>query len=184
MTTETMSRADRETLVKIARQRERVAKSEAKERAAHLVADFEKQMDRRYSYDENEVWSVATAAAETAVKEAKDKIAAECERLGIPREFAPSLSLGWYGKGRNASKDERTEMRRIASRQIEAAQKSAFAAIERQSVQVQESIMVSGLTSDAAREMLASLPTVDTLMPALTIDGVVGLIANKKEWDE
>ena len=49
--TEVMTRTDRDTLIKIARQRERVAKSEAKERSAHLMADFETQMDRHYRLD-------------------------------------------------------------------------------------------------------------------------------------
>ncbi|WAP69300.1 hypothetical protein [Jiella pelagia] len=177
--TETMTRTDRETLIKIARQRERVAKSEAKERAAHLLSDFEAQMDRRYSYDENAVWEKATEAVNAVVADAKKAIAEECRRLGIPAEFAPGITAGWYGRGRNASKSERVEMRRIAQRQIDAAEKSARTAIERRSVEIQEQIMVSGLTSDDARSFLESMPSADTLMPALTVDGIKALIGGE-----
>ena len=41
--------------------------------------------------------------------------------------------------------------------------------------------MISGLTSDDARLMLESMPTVDDLMPALTIESVTALIASKKD---
>ena len=174
--TDAMTRADRETLIKIARQRERVAKSDAKERAAHLLADFEAQMDRRYVFDENEVWQKAVEAADARVKEAESAIAAECERLGIPRDFAPSLKCAWYGRGRNAAKDQRAEMRRVASRQIDAAEKTARAAIERRSVEIQEKVMVGGLTTEDARTFLESMPSADTLMPTLTVDGVKALI--------
>ena len=120
MNAEPMTRADRETLIKIARQRERVAKSEAKERAAHLLADFEAQMDRQYSFDENEVWAKAERAAEEAVITAKKAVNDECERLGIPEDCRPGLSLGWKTRGRNTWKgsargnasDRRTPTRR------------------------------------------------------------------------
>lgn len=179
--TEVMTRTDRDTLIKIARQRERVAKSEAKERSAHLMADFETQMDRHYRFDENEVWEKAATALDDALKNAKKEIDQECERLGIPEQFRPTVSAGWYGKGRNATKDQRAEMRRIALRQVEAAEKSARAAIERQSLQVQESIMVSGLTTEGAKAMLESMPTVDSLMPSIGIQDVQALIADRRE---
>ncbi|PRD40671.1 hypothetical protein C5748_25745 [Phyllobacterium phragmitis] len=178
--TEAMTRADRETLIKIARQRERVAKSAAKERAAILAADFEKQLDRRYSYDENEIWERATLVATKAVELAQKEVAYECERLGIPRQFAPMLSMGWHARGRNESKAERAEMRRVAMKQIEAVEKSARTAIERQSVETQEKIMVGGLTTDQARLFLESMPTPEALMPVLTLDRVEMLLIEEK----
>jgi hypothetical protein len=164
---ETMTRADRDTLVKIVRQRERVAKTEAKERTAHLMADFERQLDRTYSFNENEIWDAATRAANAAVAEAKLKIAEECEKLGIPKEFAPGLNLGWYGKGQNASKDRCAELRRIAQREVDAAEKSARTAIEKRSLEMQEKIM-------------ASMPTIEALMPVLDMGRVEGMIEHKR----
>jgi hypothetical protein len=175
-----MTRADRETLVKIARQRERLAKSEARERAAKLLADFEKQMDRRYSYDENEVWAEATRLAKDAVEAATAKIEAECERLGIPKDFAPSLNMSWYGKGRNSVKEERQEMRRVATRHIESLQKAAITAIERRSVDTQEKIMVGSLTSEDARRFLEAMPSAEALMPPLSVDSVENLMIEEK----
>lgn len=171
-----MTRADRETLIKIARQRERVAKSEAKERAARLLADFEQQLDTRYQYDQNEVWKAAAEIASKTVAEANGKIAAECQRLGIPTQFAPKLALAWSERGRNSVKDERAEMRRVAQREVDAIEKAARTLIERQSVQTQERIMVGGLTTDDARQFLEAMPSAEALMPSLTMDRVEALL--------
>lgn len=177
---DTMTRSDRETLIKIARQRERVAKSEARERAARLNADFEKQLDRRYHYDENEVWAQATKIADRTVAEANSQIAEECARLGIPAQFSPKLHLHWSNRGRNSVKEERLEMRRVAQREIDAIEKAARTAIERQSVETQEKIMVGGLTSDAARTFLEAMPTAESLMPTLTLERVETLLIAEK----
>lgn len=177
---ELMTRSDRDTLIKIARQRERLAKSEAKERAAQLLADFEKQLDRRYHYDENEVWSEATRIAKASVKEARDRVSAECERLGIPKQFAPKLQLDWYDRNRNAVKEERTEMRRVATKTIDALQKAAMTAIERRSIDTQEKIMVGGLSSEDARLFLEAMPTAEALMPAISVERIETLMIGEK----
>lgn len=176
MTGEIMTRADREILVKIARQRERLAKTEAKERAALLVSDFEKQLDRRYHYDENEIWAASHKIAEETVERAQAAVEAECAKLGIPAQFAPRLSLEWYMRGRNSVKGERAEMRRVAMRTIDAMEKSAKTAIERRSVETQEKIMIGSLTTDEARRFLADMPTAENLMPSLSVANVEALL--------
>lgn len=175
-----MTKSDRDTLIKIARQRERVAKSSAKERSKQLIADFEEQLDRRYSFDENEVWAAAEASVSAALEKAQDQIAAECERIGIPKEFAPSINAGWWDRGRNAAKSERSDMRKVAIAQIQALEQKAIAAIERRSVETQEQIMVGGLTTADAKMFLESMPTADTLMPGLSLDHVRTLMLEKK----
>lgn len=183
-TTESMTRSDRDTLVKIVRQRERVAKTEAKERSAVLMADFERQLDRTYSFNENAVWEAAATAAMAAVADAKLKVNEECEKLGIPKEFAPSLSLGWYGKGQNATKERCAELRRIAQREIDAAEKQARTAIEKLSLEMQEKVMITGLTSSEAQTFLAMMPTVDTLMPVLAVGRVEAMLEHKRGYDD
>lgn len=180
MSTELMTRSDRDTLIKISRQRERVAKSEAKERSAQLLADFEKQLDRRYHYNENATWDAAMKAAREAFEKANANIAEECSRLGIPAQFAPTLSMGWHMAGRNASKEERAEMRRVATKQIDALQKAAMTAIERRSLETQEKIMVGGLSTEDARQFLESMPTATALMPELSIEKVETLLIEEK----
>lgn len=184
MGAETMTRADRETLVKIARQRERLAKSEADERAANLIADFELQMDREFKFDESAVWEAATVAATAVVAEANAKIAAECERLGIPKEFAPGLNIYWHGKGQNATSFRRGELRRIAKRKVEAVTQTARTQIERKSIETQERIMVGGLTADAAKLFLEQMPTAASLMPQLQLDEVRAMLPKPKSIED
>lgn len=167
-----MTRSDRETLLKIARQRERVAKSDAKERAARLMMEFEMQLDRKYHWAENDTWAKAMTLAKEAVEAAREQVRAECEKLGIPPEFSPDLDMHWYSRGENALKERRAELRRIAGKQIESATKAAIAAIERRSVETQEKIMIGGLSNEEARQYLESMPTAEALMPELSIDRV------------
>jgi hypothetical protein len=89
--------------------------------------------------------------------------------------------LGWSDRGRNALKEERVEMRRVAMKQIAAIEQNARSSIERQSVSTQEQIMVGGLTSDQAKLFLDEMPTAETLMPALTLDGVEALLIEEKK---
>lgn len=164
-----MSRREREDLLKLVRQRERVAKSAATARSQHLLAEFEAQLDRRYHFDEDRIWAAAKAAAEATVAKANLEIAAQCEKLGIPPQCAPGLDLAWYGRGRNAATQERAEMRRLAKRRIEAIETQARLAIEQASVQAQERLWVDGITTEVAHGFLAALPTVEGLMPALDV---------------
>ena len=176
-----MTRHERESLAKLMRQRERVAKTAAAARSAHLIAEFEAQLDRKYAYDEDVVWTSATAAAKAVVAEAQIAIAHRCEQLGIPREFAPALEVYWHGRGRNALNSERTEMRRLARRRIEEIEARARAAIEASSLDAQENLMLGGLTTDAARRYVDGLPSVVALMPPVDIAEVqAGLAAPKR----
>jgi hypothetical protein len=122
-----------------------------------------------WSFDENENWQRAADAAEASVRE----VDAECERLGIPAEFRPSIGgTSWHNRGRNAVKSERTEMRRVAEARIEAMRKRARAEIARQSVELQTNLVSQNLTTEAAREFLAKLPTPEALMPPLSLEKI------------
>jgi hypothetical protein len=65
-----MTRAEREDLQRLVRQREKVLKSAAKQRSAELLADFENQMGQEYSFDQDEIWKQAAEIAEREVAKA------------------------------------------------------------------------------------------------------------------
>lgn len=176
----TMTRHEREGLAKLMRQRERVAKGAAAARSAHLLAEFEAQLDRRYSYNEDEVWGAAATAAKEVVAQAQIAIAKRCEDLGIPRQFAPGLSVGWYDRGRNAMAAERAEMRRLAKRRIEEIEAKARTVIEAASIEAQERLMLGGFTTDAARTYVESLPSVEALMPSVDVAQVQANLASPR----
>lgn len=161
-----MTKAEREALAKLIRQRERLAKTAAAERSAALLADFEQQADREYRWNEDDVWKAAVLAAKEEIAKAQVKIADRCRELGIPQPFAPTLSVAWHQQ-RAAAGGERAKMRQVAKRRIEQIEATARTAIERASVAAQEALLTGGLTTEAARLFAESLPSVEELMPSL-----------------
>lgn len=162
-----MTRSERAELGQLIRKRERVMKSVAVERSAAMLAEFETQCAAIYSFDQDDIWKGAFQAAEKIVSESEQVIADRCKELGIPREFAPSINLHWYGRGENAVAQRRTELRRVAKAQIATLEKEAIAKIERMSLEAQTEVIANGLQSDAARGFLERMPDIATLMPSL-----------------
>jgi hypothetical protein len=154
-----MSRTEQHDLLLLLRARERVALSDAREYQATLLATFERKLAAIYKPKDHPVWQEAYAAAECACEEAQAKIAATFRALGIPEEWAPGISVGWYGRGENASSKRRTELHRVAASEAERRLRVAEAAIKKASVEAQGQIIKAGLTSEAARAMLEALPT-------------------------
>jgi hypothetical protein len=165
----TMTKGEREDLVRLVRQREKVLKSAASQRSAELLADFENQMGQAYQFDQDETWAEAKNAAEREVERAQQKIKARCRELGIPERFAPSINLYWSSRGyENSIRDRREELRRMAMTKIGALQRAANTRIEVSCLEAHEQVVTAGLTSDAARAFIQTLPGVDTMMPQLS----------------
>lgn len=98
MPTDIMTKGEREQLARLIRQREKLAKTTATERAAYLRAAFEVQLDTAYSYTQDETWKRAVANAQDVVAAAQAEIARRSHELGIPKRFAPSsASVGTTG---------------------------------------------------------------------------------------
>ena len=66
-----MTRTERTELGRLIRQRERVMKTAAAQRAAELRADFERQLAAEYQFDDDEVWKAATIAVKEVVRDAE-----------------------------------------------------------------------------------------------------------------
>lgn len=162
-----MTKGERVELGLLIRKRERVMKSIAVERSAAMLADFEKQCAAIYSFDQDEVWKDAFERAKKITDEAESVIAERCKELGIPKEFAPSVSLHWYGRGENAVAARRAELRKVAKAQIARIEKEAITKIERMSLEAQTEVIAHGLESEAALGFLERMPDIAVLMPAL-----------------
>jgi hypothetical protein len=170
--TASLTKAERDDLLRLARMRERVAKSGLAQRSAQLLAEFEQQMASEYSYDQDTVWKAAAAAADLEVKKAKAQIAGRCRELGIPDRFAPGLHLSWYDRGENAVGKRRTELRFVAKSRIAEIEKTARSTIERASLEVQTEILRTALGSASAVTFLERMPSVEQLMPPLAIAAI------------
>jgi hypothetical protein len=170
-----MSKGEREDLQRLIRQREKVLKSAARQRSAELLADFENQMGSEFAFDDDKTWEQAVAEATVEVKKAQSIITKRCRELGIPDRFAPNLELRWRARGYNNLVDERKDELRIMARtRVEAIEQKAITDIEMNCLQAQEQIALAGLTSEAAQGFVAALPSIDTLMPALSYSEIAG----------
>jgi hypothetical protein len=170
-----MTKSERDELLRLIRAREKTLKSVAKQRSAELLADFDSQLAAEYRFDDDAVWEAAAKLAEAEVAKAQERVAARCAELGIPRKFAPSLKLFWSGRGYdNSVKQRREELRRAAISRIEAIEQAAVVQIEMDSVNLQQQIAVSGLTSEAALVFAKALPSVECLMPAVSYSEIAG----------
>ncbi len=170
-----MTKSEREDLQRLVRQREKVRKSAAKLRSSKLLADFENTMAAEFSFDDDAVWAEAAKAAQAEVAKAQRRVAARCRELGIPEKFAPNLGLTWRNRGYdNALKERRDELRRVAKSRIDALEKEALVHIEQASVEAQTDLAIAGLTSEAAQDFFTRLPSIESLMPALSYEEIAG----------
>jgi hypothetical protein len=170
-----MTKGEREDLQRLVRQREKVLKSATKQRSAELLADFENQMGSEFSFDDDATWAKAANEAKHEVAKAQRIIAQRCRELGIPDRFAPSLEIRWRARGYDNLIDKRkAELRRMATTQIQAIEQKAITDIEINCLTAQEAIALAGLTSEAARGFIEKLPSIETLMPALSYAEVAG----------
>lgn len=172
-----MTKGERDDLVRLIKQREKVAKTAAEQRSAAMLAEFERQVSALHNFATDEVWSAASQAAADAAKKANEEIAARAKELGIPDEFAPRLGFSWLRRGENEYSARRQELRRVAKAEIETVEKLAMVQIEAQSVQAQTEVIANGLTSEAAIAFLQSMPAVEKLMPPLDVASIQAKIA-------
>jgi hypothetical protein len=174
-----MTKAEREDLIRLVKQREKVAKSAAEQRSAAMLAEFEQKISAVHTFDSNDVWKAATEAAIEAAKKANDAIMAEADHLGIPKEFHPKLTFSWARRGENEYNARRDELRKVAKAEIDAMEKLARVQIESQSVAAQSQIIATGLTSEAAIAFLNTLPAIETMMPALDVIDIQAKLAER-----
>ena len=163
----TMSKTERNDLCAFIRRRSKAARTQAELRAAELKAEVEGKLGAIYSPDDDATMRQLNDEAEAAVEDVRCRLTARCEELGIPANLGPTIGSYWLSRGENALKERRNELRRMAYSRIEAMQRRAYAEIERQSVELEGTLIAGGLESDAAKQFLAEMPSVDQLMPSL-----------------
>jgi hypothetical protein len=116
---------------------------------------------------DHEAWKTSRKTVEERVKAPDDELAKRCAELGIPERFRPSIDWHWSGRGENGIADRRTELGRVAQTRIDERVKRAKVEIERRSVDLQTELAADGLETEQAKTFLASMPTIEELMPTL-----------------
>jgi len=163
-----MTNKDRDTLMQIARQRARVARSSVAQRQAQLLADVEEQLSGVYDAMDSD-WHDLAAEGQQAVQQADNALAERCAKRGIPEEFRPRLVSSWFSRGENAIPARRAELRKKAQTAVDAAGKAAKLEIDRAEGEVLVELLSGLLTTEAAHKYLTAMPTPDDLMPALRL---------------
>jgi hypothetical protein len=161
-----MLKAERLELSKLVRQRAKVAKGEADQRASLLRADFEEQLAAIHPLD-HQAWDSLTEEVVERIKAVNKEIAKRSAELGIPERFCPSICWSWRSRGENLIKDRRTELRMVAQTRITERVKRAKCEIDRRSVDLQTQLAQDGLETEQAKKFLAALPSVEELLPTL-----------------
>lgn len=162
------TKGERTELISAVKTRSKAAKARADQRCAALLADVEAQLAARFE-PEDAAWRDITGMAAAAIREANERLADRCRELGIRETLAPRLHLAWADRGENDTAARRAELRRVAESRAEALRKAAHAEIDAQHSELVIQIVGTGLESAAAREILGALPSVEQLMPALSL---------------
>lgn len=176
-----MTKGERDQLLQLVKKREKVMRSQAAERSAHLLAEFDAQSAKMHHYDDEATWALAQEEVKKAVEEGNARIAARAREMGIPEEFMPMISFGWHARGHNAVAERRAELRRAAKSKVDAMEKEALTKIERLSLEAQTEIVAHGLESDAANAFLQNMPKLDVLMPPIQMGEIQSLIEARKQ---
>jgi hypothetical protein len=160
-----MTPGDGESCGRYHRQRMKVLRADV-QRRMELVAEAEQRLMERYR-DQDKViedlnWRIQQIA-DQAGKDITDAILAvrgEADGVSIRRPIkvnAPRLS---------SQIEDRTQLHRALIAGIEAQVRRALLELDRQEADLLETLALSAVETDAAREFLAAIPTVGELVPA------------------
>lgn len=175
MTDSQMTKSERDQLIRVIRGRARQAEREAEARERVLLAEVQDKLTAEFDAHDT-LWADAVRAADEVTTKANAQIQAACADLGIPAKDAPALELGWRARNPEyANKSRRAELHKLAETRLAALTKTAKAAIQSAALDVEERLVMGGLQSGEARAVFDSMPTVEQIMPALSLDdlGVV-----------
>jgi hypothetical protein len=183
MIPETMTKIERLELGKVARMNAAVAKHDLEARGQKQLADVEVQLARIYKAN-HEAFAHLTQKAKAYVDKANADLAAICRKMKVPATFAPKLDLEWYGRGENADKARRAELRKAAEAQVTAAVASGKVEIDRQTAVICTNLCADGLTTEKARGFLALMPSAEKLLPQLSLPQLEQTVDREDEDEE
>jgi hypothetical protein len=163
-----LSPADRKLLEQTLKRREREADEAAVQVKEERLANFEEEIATVFSA-EDEAFRDVVAYVEELMKKANAEIDRRCDELGIRRAFRPRLMMAMSGRGENASKERRAELRRAAEARAESDMLKAKKEIRRTFTDALEMLAIGALNSDEARAFLAQMPRPEALMPEVRL---------------
>lgn len=161
-----MTPGERRDLRAVVRQRIKVLRADVAQRRMELLAEAEARLVERYREQDKQVEDLNFRIAEIteqASREITDLIIAhrgDADGVSIRRPVrlgAPKLS---------AYTEDRAQFHRAMVAGVEAQVKTALLDLDRREADLLESLALSSLETQAARDFLAAIPTVGELVPA------------------
>lgn len=169
-----MTKGERSELKTLLRRRYKQLRSDVLTRRAELVAEVEQAVVERHrarDMKRGELEQLANDVTDEATRKIRDAFAeAGYDLSGMPRMRAMFPTISW-------SDDGRSEMRRSLIAQIDAQIAAAQEQLERQEVDLLQTLTLDGIESDAAKAFLASIPTVGELVPTSRMQELEAAIA-------
>lgn len=151
--------------------------------APKLLAEFEVQLSVEYPPSGDPVWMDALNRVYKEYEIQRAIVEARSKELRIPERFRPHLvEPGWASSWKSVTpdfRDYRAEMRRLASIQIEDMIKSRLALLERDHADIQYELAVHGCVTEASKQFLAALPSIESLIPKLKVSEVEAMIEGR-----
>lgn len=161
-----MTASERRELRTVVRQRFKVLRADVKQRHLELLAEAETRLVERYRDQDKQIEDLNFRMAEIteqASREITDLILAvrgEADGVSIRRPVrlnTPRI---------NAYSEDRSQLHRAMVAGIDAQVKTALLDLDRREADLLQNLALTGIESGAAREFLASIPTVAELVPA------------------
>jgi hypothetical protein len=166
--TTTMTKGERDELRRIVRQRFKVLRSEVTQRQRELTAGIDGQIVNRHRDRDEKRQEVADDIA---------RICADAQRE--VREVLKAVDIGELGPYQGTriqwfpptwGDDGRHELRRAALSDLDAKVKAATLRLDREEVDLLQSLAIGALESAEAHEFLKRIPTVGELVPAARLE--------------
>jgi hypothetical protein len=178
-----INKSELEAISRALRAKVKAAKAAIIALGPKLKAEFEMQLTVTYPASGDPIWEEALQIVYDAYETQQARVEARCEELRIPERFRPELqSPSWSASWRSSCydyKDYRAEMRRLAGAQIDDMIKSRLAQLDLDSANIQFEIASEGCVTDAAKDFLKRLPSIESMVPPLKLSEVEAVIEGR-----
>jgi hypothetical protein len=158
-------------LRKLIETKARLTKEEINASIAARMARFEKDLATVYDAQDAR-WMRLYAGMHASCKRMNRELVRRCNAVGIPPQFRPQFSVWWHYRGQNYSKQRRLELRNAARATLQVLYKAAIATVDHTIADLLNKITFQCFSTSEAKVALHGMPTVDQLVPQLTLDEI------------
>lgn len=157
-----ITRADRDALLKLVKQKERLRLTYLKAWRAQREAQLETDLSKTYSvkgFPEIAAVYEQFMAMKIEISKLLDEA---CAKRGIPSNFRPTVHAYWDEGGYRNYDSNKERVRAAARRYLDEAQQAAKADIQNQALQASATILAQSIASAAALAMLERIDAAGT----------------------